>query len=44
LQAGCKLASPVHGPSWGMPCLGMLEVALAVALYFYFFLHQRLFS
>jgi hypothetical protein len=23
--------------SWGMPCLGMLEAALAVALYFFFF-------
>jgi hypothetical protein len=44
-QPSCKLAGPAHGPSWGMPCLGMPKAALAAALYFLsFFLHQRLFS
>jgi hypothetical protein len=28
LQANCKPAGPVHGPSWGMPCLGMPEAVV----------------
>jgi hypothetical protein len=37
-------AGPAHGPSWGMPCLGMPKAALATAFYSFFFLQQRLFS